>query len=242
MVRHTQLFILTLILLLAAAARLTDIDAQSLWVDEGFTYFTTKQTNLLPILSIDVHPPLYFLLMNGWARLTGNSELALRYLSFLPGMLSIAVVYQIGSELVRQRGRNPDLSWIPVIGALLLALADIELDLAKEARMYTLHTLFAALSILAYLRWWRQPRPAYGLLLAVSSAALVYTNYLGVWTPLLIGLHVLLFLRGRQRIIAFGILSAAALLVLPWLLLVGVNQLGNGTGAERADASSFATL
>ncbi len=238
---RVSLHLLTVILLIAAFGRISQLDAQNLWVDEGFTYYVTQQPDILPILSIDVHPPFYFLLVSGWSRLTGVSELALRYLSVLPGMVSVALVYAIGVELLRRRGQS-GWSWLPVFAALLLALADIELDLAKEARMYTLHTCFAALSVLAYLRWWRTSRPGDALLLTLSTAALVYTNYLGIWTPLAVGLHALLFLRGRQRIQAVGLLVFAGLLFLPWLLLVGVNQLGNGAGAERADASSLASL
>lgn len=233
---------ITILLLFAAFLRLYQIDAQNIWADEGFTYLITQQADVLPMLRADVHPPLYFLGMKAWALAAGTSEIALRLPSALASIITVALIFLLGRELVRWHGQNPDVSPIPLLAALLLALSDLEIDLSHEARMYTIQTALATLSVLAYFRWARAARTSDLWILGGIAALLVYINYLGVWIPLVIGLHALLCLRGRQRSALLGMLTLSALTVLPWLLLVGRDQLGNGTGADRADSNSLDTL
>jgi uncharacterized membrane protein len=240
--RFRSLSALVVLLLFAALLRIYDIDAQSIWADEGFTYLITQEHDILPMLRSDVHPPLYFLSMKVWASAAGTSELALRLPSALASVVTVALVYLLGRDLVRWRGDHPDVSSVPFIAALVIALSDLEIDLSHEARMYTIHTALAVLCMLAYVRWSRRPRSAYLWLLGLSSTLLIYVNYLGVWTPLVIGLHALIFLRGRQLITVIGTLAASAVAVLPWLLLVGPDQIDNGAGADRADANTIETL
>jgi hypothetical protein len=240
--RLRSLSALVALLLFAALLRVHDIDAQSIWADEGFTYLITRQTDILPMLRSDVHPPLYFLGMKFWVSAAGVSELALRLPSALASIVTVALVYMLGRDLVRWRVENPDASPVPLISALLMALSDLEIDLSHEARMYTIHTALAVLCMLAYVRWSRQPRTGYLWLLGLSSTLLVYVNYLGVWTPLVIGIHALISLRGRRLIAVIGALAASAVAVVPWLLSVGPDQIDNGAGADRADANTIDTL
>jgi len=61
----------------------------------------------------------------------------------------------------------------------------------------------------------------------LTTAALIYTHYQGLFIPAIQGLHVLLFLRGRQRVQAIGWLAAAGLIFLPWFIGVTVPQAQN---------------
>src|SRR5690606_18656502 len=132
--RLRSLAALVALLLFAALVRIHDIAAQSIWADEGFTYLTTQPPDLLPMLRGDVHPPLYFLGMKYWASAAGVSELALRLPSALASVVTVALVYLLGRDLVRWRGEHPDSSPVPLIAALLMALSDLEIDLSQEAR------------------------------------------------------------------------------------------------------------
>lgn len=217
---------LVLILLLAATTRILYIDAQSLWIDEGFTYYLTQYHSPLQMLQKDVHPPLYFLLADLWVGLTGITELAMRYLSVLPSLISIAVVYQIAREIERQRHIDSG-GGIPTLAALMMALADAENFLAQEMRSYTWHVLLTCLSMWGFLRWVRTRGRGWHGLWFISTVALVYTFYLGAWIGVVQGLISLIFLRRRQRLIAVGTLVAAALTLVPWLLLTLGDQSGN---------------
>ena len=65
------LALLLLILLLGAASRIIGIDAQSLWIDEGFTWHFTQYPDPMRILFNDVHPPLYFYVVDIWVDVVG---------------------------------------------------------------------------------------------------------------------------------------------------------------------------
>ena len=138
-------------------ARMVNLTAQNLWIDEGFTWFLTQQPDLLRVLKTDVHPPLYFAAVSLWVRLVGTSELALRFFSVLPSVLSVACILPLARELAALAPtRSPTLKYaFPLMSAGLLAIADMEIYTAQEARGYALHTLLGIISAWAFLRFGR---------------------------------------------------------------------------------------
>ncbi|MGB1285196.1 MAG: glycosyltransferase family 39 protein [Aggregatilineales bacterium] len=240
--RAAQLFIMTLILLLAALFRIINIDALDLWVDEGFTQFVTQYDNLLEALIKDVHPPLYFTPLTLWTKIAGDSELSLRYFSLLPGMLNISMVALLARELLRFRPK-PAKSAIPLVAAFLMAIADMDIYISQEARNYAWLVFIGMACMWAMLRWIRTGKRSYAMLWVLCSAAMVYTHYLGAWTPIAQGVFVLLFLRGKQRVQAIGLLVASAALLLPWAIFVILPyQVGTFGINVSSDPSTLQTL
>ena len=219
-------FAITATLLLAALTRILHLDSQSLWIDEGFTWFLTQTPDPLEMLIFDVHPPLYFTLFAAWVQLAGDSVLAMRFLSVMPSLISIALMAPLARELERQRGINSG-GLLPVLACLMLALADMENFLAQEARSYTLQTMFICASMLGFLRWGRKGGRAALALWALSLIALLYTFYLAAAIGVVQGLYALLFLRGRRRVQAIGVLILCAVALLPWLAFTLGEQSGN---------------
>lgn len=219
------------VLALAALLRVYHITHQSIWFDEAFAWNIIIQDNMYPRISTDTHPPLYYLMLRGWVTLTGDSALALRYLSALISLMTVAVVYQVGRALCRAAsGRGAAsvaLTTFPILAALMVALSDAEIFLAQEARNYALYSFLAALSMWLYLRWLYVPNARRAVGWAVALAALMWTHYQGVFIPAVQGLHVLLFLRGRKRLAGVGTLVLGGLLVLPWFAGVTVPQAKN---------------
>ena len=73
----------------------------SLWGDEAFSA-TLSQKSIIGIISIiirDTSPPLYNLTEHFWFTLFGNSEIAIRALSFTYYLLAAFFVYKIGEHL-----------------------------------------------------------------------------------------------------------------------------------------------
>lgn len=242
-----NLALLILILLLGAASRIIGIDAQSLWIDEGFTWHFTQYPDKLRILFNDVHPPLYFYAVDVWVDIVGQSAVAMRFFSVLPSILSIAVVFQLAREIEKQSGFNTG-GIFPLIAALMMALMDAENYLAKEMRSYTWHVLFACLSMWGFLRWGRVGRLRWWGLWVSSMIALVYVFYLGAFVGIVQGVYALLFLnvsnRGyfnRKRMMAIGALIVSALALVPWLAYTLPEQSGNLSYAEwiRPEAFEF---
>jgi len=80
--RLSPLALLGLILLLAFALRVYRLEHQDIWGDEALSIHISKMAlTEIPTAGASVHPPLYYLLLHGWTRLSGWSPYALRYLS-----------------------------------------------------------------------------------------------------------------------------------------------------------------
>ena len=126
------------VLLLASALRFHRLGEQSLWYDEGVAYTHSLRTlpELIPHLQRNVHVPAYFALLGLWQDVTGSSEFALRALSALFSVVSVAWTYALGKRL-----------FDPVAGAaaaVLVALNSFSIYYAQEARMYAMLAAIAA--------------------------------------------------------------------------------------------------
>ncbi|MCY3780741.1 MAG: glycosyltransferase family 39 protein [Chloroflexi bacterium] len=124
--------LLLAILLLATAVRFHRLGEQSLWYDEGVAYAHSLRTlpELIPLLQRNVHVPAYFTLLSWWQDLTGSSEFALRALSALFSIVSVAWTYALGKRLF-----HPGAG---LAAAALVALNSFSIYYAQEARMYAM--------------------------------------------------------------------------------------------------------
>lgn len=240
--RNQTWVILVGLLLFGYFVRVLHVGDQSIWGDEAFTYVVIRAENFWGTLARDVHPPLYFMMMMLWTRLVGISELSLRYPSVLASTLDLALFYVFAKEALRHRPAAKQ--WfVPIVAVLLLALADLDIQISQEARSYTLHIAWILLSFIAYLKWLRTEKRLWAVIFIVCNALIVYTHYIGVFTPMAIGLHALLFLRGKQRIFAIGMLVLSGLLVIPWALIVLSQQVDKfAADAVAAFPSTWGTL
>ncbi len=175
--------------LLALALFLTGIDAKSLWWDESLSLFRAQQSlsyilsNRLDIgmaLTIDQHPPFYFILLHGAIRLFGESDLALRLPSALAATLTVPLLYALGKRLAGVR--------IGVLAALWGALSPLHLWYAQEVRMYTLVTALGAAGTYALWRAIDERKPGWAAAYVVTAALGLGTLY---FYGLLIGVQVL---------------------------------------------------
>ena len=123
-------FPILLVLLLAFGLRVAGLDRQSLWYDEGVSAYLTT----LPIAEMtrwtaeDIQPPLYYYLLAGWAGAFGHSEAALRWLSVLFSLLTVALAYRAGRRL-----HSPGAG---LLAALFCAVSPLYVWYAQEARNY----------------------------------------------------------------------------------------------------------
>lgn len=207
------------------------LEQDSLWADEGWTLWAVGEPGWRGAISTvqrvaaDVHPPLYFLLIDSWIGIAGDSVYALRLFSALCALLALAAAAGIGRRMFNARAG--------LIAAALLGTAPFVVYYGREARMYALLLALAALSTWAYvgtqlesenrkrstgakpqkrilgntrIAALRRGVFSLGSLYILFSAALVYTHYAG-WLILLA--HGLQTLLTRRRVFA-------------WLLRMGV--------------------
>jgi len=136
-------FALLIITLLGGGLRFWQIGAQSLWLDEAFSFWLARQPcadMLRWIVQIDQHPPLYYLLLNGWLIL-GDDEATMRALSALFSTLTIPPIFILGRTLIDAR--------TGLLAALLLAISPFHIWMAQEARMYALLAFNATWTMVA---------------------------------------------------------------------------------------------
>jgi len=175
-----------LILLLAFALRLYRIDVQSIWWDEGHSIFVaTQPISQIPTLpAMDVHPPGYFILLHLWLNLTGTSEFALRYLSVIFSLLTIALLWRFAKKLC------PRATLLPChLVALFAALSPMYVAYAQEVRSYAMITFFAAAGTLmlwqllgfASLQSTVKKRNRFLLFYIILTAACLYIHYFTIF-------------------------------------------------------------
>src|SRR5262245_1011033 len=99
--RITGWLLLIFILLIGFGLRLYLLGGINVWWDEAYSAWLARKpiTEILTTTAFDVHPPLYYLTLGGWMRLVSDSEFAIRYVGLMAGVLTIAIVYALGTRL-----------------------------------------------------------------------------------------------------------------------------------------------
>lgn len=125
------------VLALGAILRLAGLGTESFWFDEAYSVWVSRHDLgwQFSLSTQRIFPLLYYVLLHFWLRL-GSSEVAVRALSALVGIGSIAALYALARDLFDPR--------TALLSALFLAVSPLHLWFSQEARMYI---LVAALGI-----------------------------------------------------------------------------------------------
>lgn len=136
-----RIFFLGLILFLSAILRILWLDkAGGLWYDELVgSYKEASMPNILSIISytmqVDIHFPLYPILLHIWAKIFSFSDFSLRLFSAICGILSVLGAYLAGKEL-----KSSDTG---LLCAAIFAINSFLIYYSQEVRMYSLLTLLS---------------------------------------------------------------------------------------------------
>jgi uncharacterized membrane protein len=167
------------ILGVAALLRFVELGHDSIWVDEAFS---ARVANLgvadliRSATSEDTNPPLYYVLLHFWIDVFGDSEVALRALSAVVGILLVFVVFKLGERLSSVRAG--------LLAALFAAVSSFLVHYSQEARVYSLLALLSACSyyfLLDLLDEWQSWRVAWYV---VFTTALLYAHTYGLFVLL----------------------------------------------------------
>ncbi len=134
------------IALLALGTTFYHITAQSLWADEGNSVAQALRPlpQLIHHAALDIHPPLYYILLHVWTRLFGASEFALRSLSALTGVGVVVLIWLLTKYLW---GRTT-----AFIAGLFAASHPFLVYYAQEVRMYILVAFWSTLAAYVLIR------------------------------------------------------------------------------------------
>jgi hypothetical protein len=158
----------------------------------------------------DTSPPLYYLLLHGWTRILGTSDLVLRLFSIIWSLASLPLIAALARRIGGERTVFP--------ACVLFAFSPLTIYYSTEGRMYSL-LIFLTLAtvVLSLLLQERGPRIHYGGLWIALSAAGFLTHYFFVF-PWLACAVFLFFQPGKfQRRWLLLCSLGAGLLILPWI-------------------------
>ena len=222
---RTRWALLVAVLVIAFALRISHIDQQSIWYDEGLSIYYARGDvgEILRSVSGSDHPPLHPLLLHLWMALCGDSELSARMLSAWWGVVAVALVYRLAKRLSPATG---------ILSALLIAVSPFAIWYSQEVRGYTvaLALVTGAADVTLGLFPTQAPRPwwryvAY-VLLAVAA---VYTHFYSGFALLALNIaYVVLYARlivyaPRERMHFFRWVLAQAVVLAafaPWVPVV----------------------
>jgi len=226
-----RFLVVLLLTLLALGLRAIRLAYQPLWWDEGWSlhFATASIREMLELTAVDIHPPLYYLVLHYWIRLFGPGVVSVRLLSVLLGTAAVPLLYGAGRRLAGYRGG--------LLAGLLLAISPFHVFYSQEVRMYGLVTLLGV-AVFYFTTLWesRDGRPGIGPWLGyvLAATAALCTAYYAAFLLLALNLYVLFrWLRDRRslrepsarpapRLSAWlGAQLAVLLLCLPWIWYAG---------------------
>jgi len=159
------------------------------------------------------HPPLHNLILHGWIRFFGSSEVSVRIPSIVASAVFLLSLHWLTSRISS--------SFSAFLAVLLCAVSPFFVFHGEEARPYSLAACLALFSACAMLRGLDSPGLRWSLIYGISCAALVYTQYLGVLILLpQFGFIALSESPARRKLLLAG--GLGMLSILPWLSLVGM--------------------
>ncbi|MBN1955653.1 MAG: glycosyltransferase family 39 protein [Anaerolineae bacterium] len=199
------------LLLLATAVRFFGLGVRSFWFDEAFTVVVTRiplRDSLEAILTLGAYSPFYYLLLRPTTALLGQSEYAYRFLSALFGILTVPLIYRVGSRWFDRRAG--------LLAALLLAICPFHLLYSQDGRMYTIMAFF---SLAAMSQFEQVQRGKRWLPFILYSAVAYLCHYAAIF---MIYVQLVLLLprlrRGRLFRHWFAAQALALLPLAPWLI------------------------
>ena len=198
----------------------------SLWFDEGFSVaFANADVPALlhKTLTVEPHPPTYYLILHYWIAAFGASPSAIRMLSVIFGTATIFLVFNIGATLGDRR--------LGAVSSFLLAISPFHIQYTTEARMYGLLTFAGALSFWGaalFMRNMARPpalrKASFILVIGISLAVASHNIGVLVWAAISTTLLVIWLVDGRPRpallygLVLNGIIAILFLCWLPFLL------------------------
>lgn len=204
------------LLLLALLVNVVHLGSKSMVLDEcaSAAYARADRIELIHVLvRSDPNMSLYYVLLNFWVRVFGDSEAALRVPSALFGALTVPAFYLLGRRLF---GATAGL-----VAGLLLALNPFMVRYAQTARSYSLLALLITLSSIFFVREIEQPSRSNRIGYVITSGLAFYAHYFAAYV---LAAHMLTILAVKRRSALtrtwLGVAAAILLACAPEALIV----------------------
>lgn len=168
--------ILSFIIALALSLRLVNLGIEPYWGDEVLSLDIVKhyQGDLAGMIhylkEIEIHPPLYYIMLKFWSGLFGYGELAIKSLSVVFGLGVVWLSFYAG------RIFYPGTKF-GLLAALLAAILPMQIEFSQEARPYVIFCFFGLLSIISLWQFLETKSKKQLAIFILSSIVGLYLHY-----------------------------------------------------------------
>jgi hypothetical protein len=164
-------------MIVAFALRIGYINT-NFWYDEACSWFSAKQAFPFGImdnlLNLDLqHTPLYFFLLHLWIKLFGDSEIAIRSLSFVFSLATIPATYIVTKKLLDKPKS--------LIITGLISVSPILVFFSTEARMYPMVIFLTLISVNNLINFEQNGQKKDLVKLVISNLLIPYTFVGGIF-------------------------------------------------------------
>lgn len=197
----------------------------SVWFDEAYTIGAVSKSlpEMVYLLTYDVHPHLYYILLKVYSLVFGNGVIALRLFS---------VIFAVGSTVLGYTHIRPSFGektgfWY----SFLLVFSFSTLKYALQIRMYTLAIFLLTLTAVYAYRYIKNDNKKSRVLYLVFSVLSAYTHYFAFFIVAMINVFTLVRavksksfkVWGTDALIQFGGYSAGLAVFIFQITLGGAN-------------------
>jgi mannosyltransferase len=176
---------------LSFVVRVIALGSKSVFADElasfGFAQMSWQEFWRL-ITSREANMALYYVLLRFWIHIHASVAF-LRFLSVIPAVATVLIVYLIGKKLFSRP--------VALLAALLFSLNTFHISYSQAARGYTLAVFLVALSCLYWIESLGDPTRANAIGYVIASAAAIYGHFFAIFV--LVAQFVSLFALRRSR-------------------------------------------
>ena len=181
--------VLLIAIVIGTTLRFFRLGAHELSIDESLSWAEAAGRNVSEVLRMQHQLdsgkfPIYELAQHGWMRIFGESEAAMRALPAVIGSLSIVLVFALGIEVMlaitpaQPEGRDThQVYMVAAVGALIFAVGLPSVEIAREARMYSMMQAWILAQVIFLIRAQRLGGLANHAGLTIFSAIAVATNF-----------------------------------------------------------------
>jgi mannosyltransferase len=205
---------LVAIVALGSAVRFLFLGHRSLWLDEAISVSLARmdwQSFAAVVWNREGNMGLYYVLLRFWVHFFGDGEWAVRSLSALFSIATVAVLYALGRALFGTR-----VAWL---GTLLFALNAFHVRYAQEARGYSQLAFFVTLSSLCLVEAVEAKRIIYWIGYIASVVLATYSHLFGV---LVLPAHWVALVLGRPHRTPWRALALSSLAIAVLLAPLGI--------------------
>jgi mannosyltransferase len=203
-VDNQNILYLILIILLAAFLRIYNIGVESFWFDEIFTVDRVPQDfqvlmHQLTTQAMMMRNAAYYLFAHFWVLPFDVNETSIRSFSVLSGVLSIGIIYLVGTQLFDPK--------VGLVSSFLMAISIFQIQHSQEARFYSLFVLLTLVSIYFYLVALKNPgRLWLWTISLIANVLLFYTHTYSVFIFVVEYVYFFIYWRhNKNSLIPWGV-------------------------------------